>query len=62
MKVSTHVILQALGFVVSIGTLVSGQVPPKYQPYIVLVVSAAQGLLAWWNHYYTPQGTKIVPE
>lgn len=61
MKVTTHVILQVLGFIVTIGTVVSGQVPPKYVPYVVGIVSAAQGGLAWFNHYFTPQGARIEP-
>lgn len=61
MKVSTHVILQVLGFIVSIGTLVQNGsiVPSKYEPFVVGTVSLAQGIMAWYNHYYTPQGVKI---
>lgn len=61
MKVSTHVILQVLGLIISVGTVVQNGafVPTKYIPFVVLIVSAAQGLLAWFNHYYTPDGTKI---
>jgi hypothetical protein len=61
MKVSTHVIVQVLLMVVSIGTMVTGQVPTKYQPLIVGVVSLAQGVIAWINHYYTPSGTVLPP-
>jgi hypothetical protein len=59
MKVGTHVLLQALGFAISFGTMATNIVPPKAQPYIVLIVSASQGLLGWINHYYTPSGTAI---
>ena len=57
MKVWLHVTLQILGFVGSAGTLVLPQIPDKYKPFIVLAISAAQGLLAWFNHYYNPDGT-----
>jgi len=57
MPVWIHVVLQALGFIVSTGTVVTNMVPPKYQPYVVLVISAAQGALAWYNHYYNPDGS-----
>jgi hypothetical protein len=61
MKVSTHVIVQVLLMVVSIGTMISGQVPVKYQPLIVGLVSLAQGVIAWINHYYSPSGTVLPP-
>ena len=59
MKTWLHVLFQALGFIVSAGTLLTSAVPPKVQPYVVLAVSAAQGLLAWYNHYFTPGGQRI---
>lgn len=52
-----HSILQVLGFVVSAGTMATNFVPDKYKPYVVLVVSAAQGVLAWYNHSFNPDGT-----
>ena len=60
MKIQTHVIVQVLLMVVTIGTAISGQVPPKLQPWIIGIVSLAQGIIAWYNHYFTPSGT-IVP-
>lgn len=60
MNVYVHVLLQAAGVAVSYGTLATTIVPDKIKPFVVLAVSAAQGLLAWYNHYYTPSGTKIV--
>jgi hypothetical protein len=57
MKVWLHITLQALGFVVSAGTMMTNVVPPKYQPLVVAVVSFAQALLAWYNHYFNPDGT-----
>jgi hypothetical protein len=59
MKIQTHVVVQALLMVISIGTAVSGQVPAKLQPWIIGVVSLAQGIIAWVNHYYTPTGAVI---
>lgn len=57
MKLSTHIILQVLGFAIQIGNLVSGVVPPKAQPYVLLVVSLAQAGLGWYNHNFNPDGT-----
>lgn len=54
---TVHIILQALGFIISAGTMATSIVPAKYQPYVVLVVSAAQGALAWYNHNFNPDGT-----
>lgn len=59
MKVTLHVVLQALGFIASAGTMLTNVVPPSAKPYVVLAVSAAQGALAWWNHYHTPDGKLI---
>lgn len=61
MKIQTHIVLQALGVIISFGTILQGgtYIPMKYIPFVVLVVSAAQGLLGWVNHYYTPAGTKL---
>jgi hypothetical protein len=61
MKISTHVIVQALLTIGSIATMVSGQVPVKYQPLIVGFVSLVQGIVAWINHYYAPSGTVLPP-
>jgi hypothetical protein len=60
MKISTHVILQILLLIAQYGNLVMGMAPPKVQPFVALALSAAQGALAWYNHYYTPQGAKII--
>jgi hypothetical protein len=57
MKVSLHVIYQIFSTVVSVGALLSPSVPEKAKPYVVLVVSLAQGFVAWYNHYYNPDGT-----
>lgn len=59
MKVSTHVALQIISFIISFGTIATNVVPPNLQKYVVLAVSAAQGALAWYNHYYTPNGIAI---
>jgi len=59
MKISTHLILQILLFVTQYGNIASGYVPMKYVPIVALIVSGAQGALAWYNHYYTPTGIKI---
>jgi hypothetical protein len=62
MKIGTHIVLQVLGIIISFGTILQSgtYIPMKYVPFVVLVVSAAQGLLGWIGHYYTPSGTKIV--
>ena len=61
MKISTHLVVQVLLFIASVGTMASGQIPPKYQPYIVGVVSLTQGIVAWINHNFTPSGNPIPP-
>jgi hypothetical protein len=62
MKLSTHLVLQALMFALQIGNYALGVVPPKYQPFVMLGVSAIQGFLAWYNHNYTPDGKLIQPK
>lgn len=59
MTVTMHVVLQVFGFVIAAGTALTNAVPEKAKPFVVLLVSAAQGALAWWNHYYDPSGKKI---
>jgi len=59
MSVTIHVLLQVLGFIASAGVLLTNALPDKAKPFVVLTVSASQGLLAWYNHYYTPSGQKI---
>ena len=46
-------VLQALN-------LFAGIVPPKYQPYVALAIAVVQAILAWYNHYFTPSGARIV--
>jgi flagellar biosynthesis protein FliR len=60
MTVTVHVILQILGLIVTFSTLVTSVVPTNVKPFVILAVSLAQASLAWYNHYYTPAGTKIV--
>lgn len=60
MKVSTHLVVQIILMAVSVLTMVSGQIPAKYQPYVVGAASLLQGIVAWINHYFTPSGTPIV--
>ena len=59
MKLSTHLVLQILMMIVQYGNLASGFVPPKAQPFVALAVGAAQGGLAWYNHWYTPSGKAL---
>lgn len=59
MNVYLHITLQVLGFIVQFGTVATNIVPPKIQPFIILIVSAAQGGLAWFNHYYSPSGIRL---
>jgi hypothetical protein len=59
MKIWLHVVLQVLGFIAQYANLASGVVPAKYQPFVALAVGLAQAILAWFNHYYTPDGQPI---
>jgi hypothetical protein len=57
MKVLTHVILQGLALAAQYGNLATNVVPVKYKPLVTVGITAAQGILAWYNHYYNPDGT-----
>lgn len=57
MRQSIHLVLQAIGFLINILTFATNVVPAKYQPYVVATVSLLQGLLAWYNHNFNPDGT-----
>lgn len=45
-----HVLLHVVAVVVQVGTLASGVVPGPWQPVVVGVVSALQGVLAVSQH------------
>lgn len=32
-------------------------IPPKYSAILILVLTLVQGLVAWYNRYYNPDGT-----
>jgi hypothetical protein len=61
MNVALHIFLQALALVMQYGNLAFNVVPAKYKPVVTLIISGAQGGLAWYNHYYTPAGVPISP-
>ncbi len=60
MKIWLHTLIQVLAFALNIATLLTNIVPPVARPYLVLVVSAIQGFLAWYNHQYNPDGTPAI--
>ena len=57
MKIWLNLLVQALGFVVNAATLLTNIVPAKFKPYLVLIISAAQGFISWYAHQYNPDGT-----
>lgn len=60
MTITAHSIAQVLAMILQALNLFAGIVPVKYQPFVALGIALVQAALAWYNHYYTPQGTKIV--
>jgi len=57
LKLSTHMLLQFLGFAAQGANLLTGLVPPKYQPLVALGISVLQGVTAWIGHNYNPDGS-----
>jgi hypothetical protein len=57
MKLSWNLVFQGLALVVQYGNQASGYVPPKYQPWIALVVGLAQAGIAWRQAHFNPDGT-----
>lgn len=57
MKLSTHLIWQALMLVAQYGNQAASFVPGKYKPLVAIAIGAIQGILAWKAHYSNPDGT-----
>lgn len=57
MKLSTHLIIQAIAMLVQAGNEYSSVIPDKYKPAVALVVGLGQAAVAWYNHNYNPDGT-----
>lgn len=62
MNLTTHLSLQAtllalLTALTKYGDALNGIIPAKYQPYLQLVIGLAMSGLAWYNHYYNPDGS-----
>jgi hypothetical protein len=57
LKLSTHMLLQFLGFAAQGANLLTGSVPPKYQPLVALGISVLQGVTAWIAHNFNPDGS-----
>ena len=57
MKVWMTVLIQVLGFALTLLTLLTNVVPVTAKPYLVLVASAIQGFIAWYAHQFNPDGT-----
>lgn len=55
-----HWIGQALAMVLQALNLFAGVTPVKYQPIVAFGVGVIQAAMALYNHYFTPQGTRIV--
>lgn len=57
MKLSTNVIVQALGTVGQALNLASGMVPPKYQFWIAGALGIVQSISGILAHFSNPDGT-----
>ena len=57
MKLSTHLIWQALAMILQAANQYSDVLPPKWKPFAALGVGLIQVLLAWRAHYFNPDGT-----
>lgn len=57
MKLSTHLIWQALAMILQAANQYSDILPPKWKPFIALAIGLIQVLLGWHAHYYNPDGT-----
>lgn len=57
MKLYVNLLVQSLSFVINGATLLTNIVPMKFKPYLVLIISAAQGVISWYAHQYNPDGT-----
>src|SRR5882672_7024533 len=55
-----HWVGQALAMILQALNLYGGLVPVKYQPLVAFALAAVQAGIGLYNHYFTPQGTKIV--
>lgn len=59
MKLRTNLIFQGLGVLIQVLNYISGIVPAHIQPYVMLVVTVAQALVAWRVHWFNPDGTSV---
>lgn len=57
MKLSTHLIWQAIALIVQAGNQYGNLTPKNWAPVVALVVGLGQVLLAWRAHYFNPDGT-----
>jgi hypothetical protein len=57
MKLSWNMLFQALGSGIQLANLISGAIPPKYQPAVALLTALAQTAVAWKAHQTNPDGT-----
>lgn len=60
MTVKMHMLYQALLTIGQALNLAAGVVPQKYQVIVALALTVSQAVLGWYNHYYKPDGTKII--
>lgn len=57
MTVKMHLLYQGLTLGAHAVNLFSGVVPAKYQPFVSLALALVNAGLAWYNHYFNPDGT-----
>jgi hypothetical protein len=59
MTSATHWVAQVLAMLLQILNMASGIVPAKYQPWVAFAIAVVQAGMGLYNHYFTPQGTRI---
>lgn len=57
MTTKVHIIAQVLATLLQVLNMVSGMVPPKYQPWVMFAIAVVQAGMGLYNHYYNPDGT-----
>src|SRR6266568_208517 len=60
MTIKAHSIAQVLALILQGINMFGGLVPLKYQPIVAFVLTVVQGAMALTNHYYRPDGSKII--
>jgi hypothetical protein len=58
MKLSFNLLFQIAALIVQLANIVSGWLPPKYQPFLALFVGLCQVLVSWRAQHFNPDGTR----